>query len=45
VHEHFEEWIREEPQDWFCSKRMWPRLTANKTETSAENSEVESDAA
>jgi KDO2-lipid IV(A) lauroyltransferase len=26
VHEHFEEWIREQPQDWFCSKRIWPKL-------------------
>lgn len=21
----FEEWIRERPQEWFCSKRMWPK--------------------
>jgi KDO2-lipid IV(A) lauroyltransferase len=21
----FEDWIREQPQDWFCSKRMWPK--------------------
>lgn len=23
VHALFEEWIRENPQDWFCSKRLW----------------------
>lgn len=21
----FESWIRNQPQDWFCSKRMWPK--------------------
>lgn len=21
----FEEWIRAQPQDWFCTKRMWPK--------------------
>ena len=21
----FEEWIRERPEDWFCSKRRWPK--------------------
>lgn len=25
VHELFEEWIRAEPRDWFCSKRIWPK--------------------
>jgi len=23
VHAQFESWIREQPQDWFCSKRLW----------------------
>ena len=25
IHEHFESWIREQPQDWFCSKRLWSK--------------------
>lgn len=27
VHTLFEQWIRETPEDWFCSKRLWPRGT------------------
>ncbi len=23
LHEQFEDWIREEPADWLCSKRLW----------------------
>jgi KDO2-lipid IV(A) lauroyltransferase len=25
IHQHFERWIRAHPEDWFCSKRVWPR--------------------
>jgi KDO2-lipid IV(A) lauroyltransferase len=25
VHEQFECWIRQQPEDWFCSKRLWPK--------------------
>ena len=25
VNEHFEAWIRERPDQWFCSKSMWPK--------------------
>ena len=25
VHEQFEQWIRQQPEDWFCSKRLWPK--------------------
>lgn len=25
VHGLFEQWIRQQPQDWFCSKRLWPK--------------------
>jgi KDO2-lipid IV(A) lauroyltransferase len=25
LHQQFEQWIRENPQDWFCSKRLWPK--------------------
>lgn len=27
VHVLFEQWITKTPQDWFCSKRLWPRGT------------------
>lgn len=25
VHQYFEQWIREDPGEWFCSKRLWPK--------------------
>lgn len=25
VHHQFEAWIHERPEDWFCSKRIWPK--------------------
>tara|TARA_R110002110_G_scaffold205066_1_gene416674 strand:+ start:68651 stop:69685 length:1035 start_codon:yes stop_codon:yes gene_type:complete len=25
VHSLFEDWITEQPADWFCSKRLWPK--------------------
>ncbi len=25
LHEQFEAWIREKPEDWFCSKRLWAK--------------------
>jgi len=45
AHQHFEEWARKAPQDFFCSKRLWPK---NKPSTPVEgpsDSEVESHAA
>jgi len=27
VHKQFEDWIRAQPEDWFCSKRLWPKTT------------------
>lgn len=27
LHAHFEAWIAEEPADWLCTKRLWPRGT------------------
>jgi len=29
VHHQFEDWIRQQPQDWFCSKRLWWRAKRN----------------
>jgi KDO2-lipid IV(A) lauroyltransferase len=28
LHDRFAAWIREEPADWLCTKRLWPRGTA-----------------
>ena len=25
LHDLFEQWIRQQPRDWFCSKRLWPK--------------------
>jgi len=27
LHRQFESWIREQPAEWLCSKRLWPRGT------------------
>jgi lauroyl/myristoyl acyltransferase len=32
VHQQFEEWIRQHPEDWFCSKRVWPKCKIRKLE-------------
>lgn len=46
VHEHFEDWIRQHPADWFCSKRLWPRKTVSKkAEVSGRDAEINSHAA
>jgi KDO2-lipid IV(A) lauroyltransferase len=29
AHQLFEEWIRAEPEGWFCSKRLWPKSKIN----------------
>jgi KDO2-lipid IV(A) lauroyltransferase len=28
IHLQFEDWIRQHPADWFCSKRLWPKNAA-----------------
>jgi len=46
VHTLFEDWIRQRPEDWFCSKRLWPKNTATKqTEVSGRDAEIDSYAA
>lgn len=25
IHQHFEQWIEAAPEDWFCSKKIWPK--------------------
>jgi KDO2-lipid IV(A) lauroyltransferase len=46
VHTLFEDWIRQRPEDWFCSKRLWPKNTATKQkEVSGRDAEIDSYAA
>lgn len=46
VHDQFENWIRQSPQDWFCSKRLWPKgTTAHQNEVSGSDAEIDSYAA
>lgn len=37
LHQLFETWIRENPTDWFCSKRMWSMLKKGKIPTPEES--------
>lgn len=37
LHGLFEAWIRENPADWFCSKRMWGMLKKGKMNTTQES--------
>jgi len=45
VHEHFEQWITKKPEDWLCSKRLWPKGTRNKTREAGDNADIDSYAA
>lgn len=45
VHEQFEQWIREHPADWFCSKRMWPKDPTATTQESGSDKDIDSYAA
>ena len=43
VHDQFEDWIRQHPADWFCSKRLWPKNTIPKQpEVSGNDDEIDS---
>ena len=42
VHHQFENWIRQQPEDWFCSKRLWPKNTTQQTEESDSDADTES---
>ena len=42
VHELFETWIRDRPEDWFCATRLWPKtkkgaLKISKLETESDS--------
>lgn len=42
VHQQFENWIRQQPEDWFCSKRLWPKKDKiQQTEESDSNADTE----
>jgi Kdo2-lipid IVA lauroyltransferase/acyltransferase len=45
VHRLFEEWIRQNPQDWLCSKRLWPRGKMEPPENSEREADIDDYAA
>ncbi len=45
VHGLFEQWIRQQPQDWFCSKRLWPKRKPQSPEENQGDTDVDSYAA
>ena len=45
LHALFEDWIRARPEDWFCSKRMWPKGKIEKTEETGREADIDSYAA
>ncbi len=45
VHRLFEQWIRQQPQDWFCSKRLWPKRKPQSPEKNQSEIDVDSYAA
>ena len=46
LHRQFEDWIRQRPEDWFCSKRLWPKNTVPKQpEETGDDAEIDSYAA
>jgi KDO2-lipid IV(A) lauroyltransferase len=46
VHTQFEDWIRQHPAHWFCSKRLWPKNTVtNQPEVSGRDADIDSYAA
>ena len=42
LHRQFETWIREQPAEWLCSKRLWPRGTTPAGGTNAAGHAVQS---
>jgi KDO2-lipid IV(A) lauroyltransferase len=45
LHRLFEDWIRERPEDWFCSKRLWPKVNIVTTEETGSEADIDSYAA
>jgi KDO2-lipid IV(A) lauroyltransferase len=44
LHELFERWIRQQPRDWFCSKRLWPKGKMEQLKEAAAHDGVETHA-
>ena len=45
VNQYFEQWIRAKPQDWFCSKRLWPKRLGTTDKPESANLNIHSNAA
>ena len=45
VHAQFEDWIRQNPQDWFCSKRIWSKGKIAPSKETGADADVDSYAA
>jgi KDO2-lipid IV(A) lauroyltransferase len=45
VHHQFENWIRQQPEDWFCSKRLWPKIEVQHIEEAGSDADTDSYAA
>lgn len=43
LHQQFETWIHEQPAEWLCTKRLWPRGTVSTGGTAAAAHAVQSD--
>lgn len=41
LHHQFENWIRQKPEDWFCSKRLWPRGKIQKIEEAGSGADTD----
>lgn len=39
VNQLFEGWIRQRPEDWFCSKRIWPKARPDKPQNARRDGE------
>ena len=45
VHNQFEDWIRAKPDDWFCSKRLWPKSKIDPSKEAGTHADVDTYAA
>ena len=45
VHDQFESWIRAKPEDWFCSKRLWPKGKIDQSKEAGGDAGIDSYAA
>ena len=45
VHRLFEQWIGQNPEDWLCSKRLWPKGNMGSTENSGREADIDDYAA